>query len=153
MVILQHPNEILNYKAGLVLPDEWDAMVKAAEEMANFCRTIKHCYSLAAPQCGHSKRFFVMRDTGGTIRYCFNPEITRHGRDLVWLHEKCMSISMGAGNPVPVPRWRIITLKYLDEHMRPKEHTFKSLEARAVQHEIDHLDGLLIIKPFESSDV
>ena len=56
--------------------------------------------------------------------------------------EGCMSVPDFTGNVI---RAENITLKALDEKGRPREYEMEGFEARAVQHEIDHLDGLLFL--------
>lgn len=84
-----------------------------------------------------------MREGLTGARYCFYPKIISHGRDIEVKHEKCMSLP---GKIVAAPRWRIITVEYINESGTLIKTTLKGLEARVFQHESDHLDGKLIIK-------
>lgn len=149
--IVQFPDKILSLKA-----DQYDYVDKisndkeTAQLMAQKIFTMKNCIGLAAPQIGIAKRFFVIRDGLSGIRYCFNPVVVNHGRDIEVKTEGCMSLGYGdrmlGGVFVPVPRWRVITARYVDLKGILVETTLKGLDARAYQHEMDHINGLLIIK-------
>jgi len=96
---------------------------------------------LAAPQVGIPKRLFVL---GGNIktRYCFNPEIVDYrdkktGTDS----EGCLSYP---GLQVPVKRYNKIKVAYQDATGTRHVRTLRALEARAFQHELDHLNGIVI---------
>jgi peptide deformylase len=95
---------------------------------------------LAAPQVGQAIRLFVMKQ-GNQILVCFNPEITRRGKDTATDVEGCLSI--------PGKRFRVVRNKICDltyTAMDGQRHTIKlkGLEARCAQHEMDHLNGILI---------
>jgi len=146
MKILQIPDKILNEKcepfykfSGVLEPDG------SVAAMAEFIRSNKRCVGLAANQIGIKERFFVMREGYARIRYCFNPEILGHGKQLEIKPEGCMSITDGT-KFFQVPRWRVITARYLDETGKSRTLTLTGLEARIFQHEVEHLNGLLIVK-------
>lgn len=70
-----------------------------------------------------------------------NPEVTQwEGMDVG--REGCMSVPDYTGNVIRAER---ITLEAQDEHGQTHQYGFEGFEARAVQHEIDHLDGLLFL--------
>lgn len=102
------------------------------------------CVGLAAPQVGIMRRFFLMvnKDTRKVL-FCFDPRIERHGKDLQWAEEGCLSCP---GETANVPRWKIIDVEYTNENGRLERHTFRGFNARVFQHELDHLNGLLIVK-------
>ena len=84
---------------------------------------------LAAPQVGIAKRII-------------NPEIIRKSEDTIWSNEGCLSLP---GQCAEVERHRAVTVRYLDYD--GKEQTLNAEEYLAVilQHETDHLDGILYI--------
>ncbi|MBI4887566.1 MAG: peptide deformylase [Acidobacteria bacterium] len=100
---------------------------------------------LAAPQVHESLRLFVALlaeepDDGTAATVIVNPEIVPNtdGRKDGW--EGCLSIPDIRGL---VPRFEDITVKALDRDGRPIELRLKGFPARVVQHEADHLDGVL----------
>lgn len=98
---------------------------------------------LAAPQVGHSLRCIVMdlgRGLGGGIYCCINPEIVRHA-GIQKNPEGCLSIP---GRVVTRDRFAKVTLAYTDEHGMARRLKATGLLALCIQHELDHLDGILM---------
>lgn len=104
---------------------------------------------LAAPQIGEHLRIFVM-ETSAKIKPVINPEIVslsakkgasknKVGKTIM---EGCLSLPHFYG---PIVRSKILKLKYLGEDGKPKVEDFKGLDAQIIQHEIDHLNGVLFI--------
>ncbi|MWD26945.1 peptide deformylase [Aquicoccus sp. SCR17] len=101
---------------------------------------------LAAPQVGVMRRLFVMdcgwKDGEATPEVFADPVITVREKKLSVMDEGCLSIP---GLSVPVERPVAVTLAWRDEmgdmHMRD----FDGFEARCIQHEIDHLDGIVTL--------
>ena len=99
---------------------------------------------LAAPQVGVSTRIFVVDvedEIGRTKRAFVNPVLTRREGTVVG-EEGCLSIP---GYREDVKRWASIEVQAHDEAGHPFTLTAEGLLARAIQHEIDHLDGILFI--------
>jgi peptide deformylase len=96
---------------------------------------------LAAPQVGRSVRLFVY-DAGDGLRAMINPQILRKRGDQVEPEEGCLSIPGLRG---VVHRALEIEVKALNEDGRPVKFRTKGFEARVIQHELDHLDGVLFI--------
>ncbi|MCQ3814012.1 MAG: peptide deformylase [Acidimicrobiia bacterium] len=100
---------------------------------------------LAAPQVGVQKRLFVW-DMGEGPKAIVNPEIVES--DGEWLYdEACLS--------VPGLSWEIIrpkTVHLIGHDLHGNEMSFEvdELEARLFQHEIDHLDGTLLIERLDA---
>lgn len=117
-----------------------------------------HEYSgvgLAAPQVHEGLRVFVAmldpdgRGEGDAITFV-NPEITVVGDQTVEGWEGCLSIPDVRGR---VPRAQHIRVAALDRHGKRFELELKDFPARVVQHETDHLDGVLFLdrmRSFES---
>jgi peptide deformylase len=100
---------------------------------------------LAANQVGVSKRVAVIdvnvTDEKGSLIVLVNPEIV-HKEGANDSEEGCLSIP---GYTTVVKRADKVKVEGLDRHGRPIEIEGSGLLARALQHEIDHLDGLLLI--------
>ena len=99
---------------------------------------------LAAPQVHEGVRLFVAGVEGGgdnlKIVPFINPVITPIGEETVEDWEGCLSIPDIRGK---VPRAREVVIKALDRRGKPFELALKNYAARVVQHETDHLDGVL----------
>lgn len=101
--------------------------------------------AIAAPQIGVSKRLFLIedqsdRDDALPSFVAINPEITKRSRRTQTLGEGCLSIPDTYGL---VERHKNVTLRALDEQCTVFERGAGGLLAQIIQHEIDHLDGIL----------
>ncbi|MCQ2575055.1 MAG: peptide deformylase [Alphaproteobacteria bacterium] len=117
-----------------------DEMVQMMEE--------QNGVGLAAPQVGIKQRFLVMFDPDTKTTYrMINPVITSKSEETVVLEEGCLSILNSENMPVfsDVERPNAVEVTWTDE--KGKEHHAKmtGTAARIVQHEADHLDGVLFI--------
>jgi len=102
---------------------------------------------LAAPQIGKSIRMFVIDATKmedpevGEFRQIFiNPEITNEEGEEWAFEEGCLSIPEVREE---VFRQETLTIKFFDENWQAHEQTFDGLQARIIQHEYDHIEGIL----------
>lgn len=96
---------------------------------------------LAAPQIGISKRVVIV-DVGEGLIELINPEITWYSDELICDAEGCLSIPGERGE---VDRYSKIIVKGLNRDGEPVEIEAEGLLARALQHEIDHLFGVLYV--------
>ena len=101
---------------------------------------------LAAPQLGVAERVFVM-DAGWkggqpTPMVFVNPQIVGRSEAVQIGEEACLSIP-DVSRRVARPDW--IDLEWIDETGAPRHDRFALFEAACVAHEIDHLDGILIL--------
>ncbi len=104
---------------------------------------------LAAPQIGVNLRVVIF-EVASNPRYpdaepvpqtvLINPLITPLGEEMEEDWEGCLSIPGMRGT---VPRYKTIRYQGQDEHGRPIDRTVAGFHARVVQHECDHLDGIL----------
>ena len=99
---------------------------------------------LAAPQVGVQQRVIVV-DVGENPITLVNPEITTAEGEQVGL-EGCLSLPDLVGE---VRRAEWVVAKGLNRHGKPITVEGEGLLARALQHEIDHLDGILFIARIE----
>ena len=101
---------------------------------------------LAGPQIGVMKRIFVIdcakEDAAPDPMILINPKITWESEGLNTYDEGCLSIPEIYE---PVTRPEMVRMSYLDANGKSQENEFNALAATAVQHELDHLDGILFI--------
>ncbi len=103
---------------------------------------------LAAPQVGVSMRFFVYDDGDTGPRFLANPELFDFDDDEV-LDEGCLSIP---GPFFPTKRALKVRARGLDLDGKPVEVVGEGLLARILQHETDHIDGMLYIDRLTEED-
>ena len=119
--------------------------------VSNMTETMKAAdgCGLAAPQVGLSKRVLVvdgdeLRDTypelAGFHREMINPEFISRSEECETHGEGCLSIP---GVDADVKRPVSVRMRYLDASFAPVEEEFNGFAARMVQHEMDHLDGVV----------
>jgi peptide deformylase len=98
---------------------------------------------LAATQLGVMHRVLVYRvDPDAPLAALVNPELEWSGEEVETLEEGCLSLpNVG----VDVERPIHVRVRAVDEHGTPLTIEASGLEARVIQHEIDHLDGILIL--------
>jgi peptide deformylase len=106
-----------------------------------------HGIGLAAPQVHESVRLFVAGSTeaeegGFPLMVVVNPEIEAVGPEIVEDWEGCLSIPDLRGK---VPRARHIQLRALDRQGKKVDMRASGYLARVLQHETDHLDGVLFL--------
>ena len=95
---------------------------------------------LAAPQVGINQQIFIADIGDGPLAF-INPKlIKKSGADVI--EEGCLSIP---GVTVMVRRPERIVVRYVDENNQPHEKIYEEMMARVIQHEMDHLDGKLIV--------
>jgi peptide deformylase len=109
---------------------------------------------LAAPQVGVLKRVIVLdieqreddekKEKGerGTPMFFINPEIVWESEDINVYNEGCLSIPAQYAD---IERPKRVKVKYLDYNGQPQEIEADGLMATCLQHEIDHLNGVLFV--------
>ncbi|MEM7481898.1 MAG: peptide deformylase [Acidobacteriota bacterium] len=97
---------------------------------------------LAAPQVGQVRQVFVFRAPNDEVRVAINPLMTAEGGELVDDWEGCLSIPGLRGL---VPRYPAVRLQALDRDGEAFDEVFEGFSARIVQHENDHLNGVLFL--------
>jgi len=140
--ITVYPNDILRQTSK-----EVEISNIASKELLVFVEDLKKTMSkkdgvgLAAPQVGKNIRLIVIH-TKDKIIVMINPQITRKSIGCEVMEEGCLSVPNYFGN---VKRHKKITCFYLDETGKRMKVESEGLMARVIQHEIDHLDGVLFI--------
>ena len=97
---------------------------------------------LAAPQIGELKRLFICQIPDDQPRIFVNPEIVQTSEDQVLLEEGCLSIP---GVYAEVLRPMQVTVQAWNEHGKPFTINADGLLSRVIQHELDHLNGVLFV--------
>ncbi len=143
--VLEHPHPILKKKAQRVEKVD-DEIRKLLDDMLE--TMYDGGVGLAAPQVGVSKRIIVVdayqSEEGGKGKpmYFVNPEIIWNSEEKVLFCEGCLSIP---GQSAEVERFEKIRIRYQDYNGQEKELLADDFLAIVLQHEIDHLDGILYI--------
>ncbi|MCM8813344.1 MAG: peptide deformylase [Candidatus Omnitrophica bacterium] len=155
--ILTHPEyaHILKQKSVAVRAGE-AGLPELIQDLRDTLLATPHAVGLAAPQIGVTKRVFVLRkdyllkDLQEQSRFRASPDkvmtflnakiISRKG--AVTDDEGCLSIP---GAYLKLVRAEMVKVRALSERYEDFTEKFTRLAARAVQQEIDHLDGVLII--------
>lgn len=100
---------------------------------------------LAAVQIGYPKQIFLLRRDGENSVY-INPVVLQKSSETSNRPEACLSLPGHAGM---VRRPKSITLRYFDMDGGLHTETFTGFWAKAVSHEMDHLDGVLVSEHFQ----
>lgn len=144
-------NQILRKKAERISKVD-DSIRTLSREMLQSMYASKGI-GLAAPQIGIHKELLVIdinfEDSAAEPLILINPEITSYGSTLNSYEEGCLSIP---GVYLNVIRPSTIKLNYRDEMGRPRKMNADGLLARCIQHEIDHLKGVLFVDRVNSKD-
>ena len=141
--IRQYPDAVLRLRANEI--DRFDEnLARLADRMAGLMHDARGV-GLAATQVGVLQRLFVFQpgDDEEEVTAVVNPQIVERSDETCVSDEGCLSLQ---GVHVPVERSFGITLDGLDLEGKPLRLELDELPARVVQHELDHLDGVLIIE-------
>ena len=139
--IRQYGDPILRTKARPV--ERFDAGLREEIERMGKLMHESIGVGLAAPQAGVSHRLLVYRtEPDSPVQALVNPEIEWSSRDKEWGEEGCLSLP---GVHVEVERPVHVLVRALDGDGEPVLVEASGFEARVIQHEVDHLDGVLIL--------
>jgi len=145
--ILTNPNPILRKKSvALDLENiNWTELKPLLLDMEETMLK-KDGAGLAAPQIGQNIRLVVIRYDDQTI-WMINPLITKKSWAKEIEEEGCLSVLNSKGEIIyaPVERHKKINCIYFNEKGQKQKITAQKLIARVIQHELDHLDGVLFI--------
>jgi peptide deformylase len=118
-----------------------DELAKLAQRMIGIMRDAPGI-GLAATQVGVVRRLLVYRVDDDDPHALVNPEVEAVVDEVETAEEGCLSVP---GIVVPVERPLVVDVRAQDLHGERLEFTAEGLEARVIQHELDHLDGVLIL--------
>ena len=141
--IRQYPDPALRIRAGDV--DEIDETVADLVERMTRLMQEARGVGLAAPQVGVLRRVLVYQtDEEEPVRALVNPHLVASSEEEETLDEGCLSLG-AASVVVPVSRPATVTLEARTPEGEAVTVEADGLEARVIQHELDHLDGVLIL--------
>jgi peptide deformylase len=138
--IRQYPDVALKMKAAPV--EQFDDDLRDLAERMTRLMVEARGIGLAAPQVGVLQRLFVFTPAPDETAAVVNPELVEQSEETDVVEEGCLSIQ---GVLVPVARPSRVTLAGHDESGEEVRYELDGIFARAAQHELDHLDGVLII--------
>ncbi len=141
MEILEYPNPALKVGAQDVDPTTDDTLLELVKTMARAMYDAPGV-GLAAPQIGVMKRVIVYDLEDEKLVALCNPRIISRSEDTALDDEGCLSFP---GISIPIERHLAVTCEAVDIKGNPVRIEAEGLHARALQHEIDHIDGVLII--------
>jgi peptide deformylase len=138
--IRQYPDPVLRMTAPPVenFDDDLKRLVTRMGELMKDANGV----GLAATQVGVLRRVFVFAPEEDKVAVLVNPEIVRRGDESETDDEGCLSIQ---GVTMPVERTISVRIEGRDEQGAEVGFDFEGIVARIVQHELDHLDGMLIL--------
>jgi peptide deformylase len=140
--IRQWPDPVLKLRAEEV--EDFDDDLRRLVARMQALMAEAHGIGLAGNQAGVLRRLFVFRIEGeDEARAAVNPAIVDASEELETADEGCLSLQ---GVLVPVERPRAVSLEAYDAEGTPFRLELEGLAARVVQHELDHLDGVLILE-------
>jgi peptide deformylase len=141
--VRQYPDPVLRLRAREVTEFD-EALGTLVERMGRLMGDARGV-GLAAPQIGLSQRLLVYRiDEESPLVALVNPEIVEASDEKESGDEGCLSLG-AATIVVPVERATKITVEAVDPAGESVRSEVEGLEARVIQHELDHLDGVLTI--------
>ena len=151
--VLRYPHPSLKHKARELGPADGGVIAEVATDLVDTMESFGHCVGLAAPQLDHLVRIVAVDVTG-------HKKATSHNGLLVLVNpvvveaegaevgrEGCLSIPHLTAN---VRRATHIRVEARDPQGEPVSVESEAFEARCLQHEIDHLDGLLFLDRVDS---
>src|SRR5579864_610280 len=138
--IRQYPDAALKMAARPVT--EFDDELRSLVERMKLLMVDANGIGLAATQVGVLRRVFVFQRREDEVDAVVNPEIVERSEETDVADEGCLSIQ---GINVPVERSLEVTIVGKDENGNDVRYELEDYAARCVQHETDHLDGVLMI--------
>lgn len=152
------------FRQILTIPTDNDKLRQKSKEVTSFDKSLADLVTdlsqtleaqkdppglgLSAPQIGVFKRVFVAR-VRNKIKHFINPQLLKFSQKEASFLEGCFSVPLLYGH---VTRPAEIDLGYNDKLGKKIQNHFKGIPARIIQHEIDHLDGILFIDHVHSQN-
>lgn len=148
--IYVYGSQVLRQKAAVADLSEIEQIRNLINDMVETMHHADGC-GLAAPQVGVSKRILVVDgnelaerwpELKGFHREMINPEFTYESEETSTFEEGCLSIP---GVDAEVVRPKVVKVKYVNAGLEEIEEEFDNFAARMIQHEMDHLDGVMFV--------
>ena len=146
--LVKFPDQLLWQPSKEVTNFETDELYNLANNLRTLNR-IEKGLGIAAPQAGYLKRVFYFQTPDGNSGVFCNPKIINFSSAETAIQEGCLSIR---GYYWEVVRPAIVDISWQDLDGNEHEARFDGLMSRLVQHEIDHLDGKLIVDYLDEED-
>lgn len=150
--VTQVGNPIIRNKSKKVVSVKSPTVKKIIKDLTDSMRHA-NLIGMAAPQIGQNIRIFVteVRKTKfrkaedlDKLRFFINPKIIKKSKKIVSGYEGCGSVG-AAGIFAMVPRPTEVTVSATDKDSKKFIFKAKGLLARVIQHELDHLDGIVFL--------
>jgi peptide deformylase len=138
--IRQYPDPVLRMEARQV--EEFDDDLRRLAERMSQLMKEANGVGLAATQVGVLRRLFVFAPEEDQVAVVVNPQIVSAAEELEMDDEGCLSLQ---GVTVPVERPTTVRIEGRDELGNEVGFDLEGMPARIAQHELDHLDGKLIL--------
>jgi peptide deformylase len=147
--INQVGSSVLDNKSEKVENIKSQKTQKIISEMRETLLSMDNALALAAPQIGYNKQIIIIKETKDenidlTELVIINPEVIFTSKKVTVADEGCLSVAEPEIRG-EVKRSQKITIKYLNEDGELKKLKANDLLARVIQHELDHLNGLLFL--------
>ncbi len=144
--IVTFPNDILRKKSTKIVNPTDEKIKRLITEMINTLRANKGV-GLAAPQIGENIQLCII-EIEDELFILINPEIKKLSGDMVMSEEGCLSFP---GKFLQIARYDKVKVKAIDANGKKQIIRARGFFARALQHEIDHLNGTLFVDHWENN--
>ncbi|MGP0128859.1 MAG: peptide deformylase [cyanobacterium endosymbiont of Rhopalodia musculus] len=154
---LENPPLDIHYLGDRILRQPAKRIAKVDDSVRELVKEMlqtmysSHGIGLAAPQVGIHKQLIVIDcapdDSANQPVVLINPKITSVSKELSLFEEGCLSIP---GVYLNVTRPEVIEVSFKDEQGKPCKRQATNLLARVIQHEIDHLNGVMFVDRVEN---
>lgn len=140
MKLIRYPDTTLYRLSSDCTESDLELIKSSTPEMIKLLEESKGA-GLAAIQVGIQKRFCIIKDRSGNNNVLINPELLT-GENLRPVREGCLSLPLFYEN---IERFESVTIKFRDETWTERIAEMTGEEAQCFQHEVNHLNGLLIV--------
>ena len=144
-IVTVENDRLLRDKSTPIIEESADYMNSLIGSMVELM-VKNHGCGIASPQVGVNKRLFVAVLDNERLELFVNPVILGHSKEMEYGTEGCLSVPEKCGD---VLRYKSIKIKYFNGQKLVTK-VYEGMNARIIQHEYDHLDGILYIDKAEN---